>query len=82
MFLIVNDSLLKVAEIVFCFQFLLGFSVVFEALHCLSALSREFDDSILFCSCENVEVWEMKSLGPVKSVLDKYLLYCTKSGLI
>lgn len=56
MFLIVNDSLLKVAEIVFCFQFLLGFSVVFEALHCLSALSRE-SLMIQFCFVP-VKMWK------------------------
>lgn len=56
MFLIVNDSLLKVAEIVFCFQFLLGFSVVFEALHCLSALPRE-SLMIQFCFVP-VKMWK------------------------
>lgn len=68
----------------FCFQFLLGFSAVFEALPCLSALPwRQFNDSILFCSCENVEAWEKeKPLSPVTNVFDKYLLSCTKAGLI
>lgn len=66
-----------------CFQFPLGFSVVFGALHCLSALPwRQFNDSVVFCSCENVEDWEKKSLIPVKSVFDKYLLSCTTAGLI